>query len=112
MREWFHDAGNYVDAIDRAAERLAGEIGADGIEAMTEIHEVNKTVLLVLIAVHVLGVLWHLVVKRENLIGAMLGGRAKLPADPQLRFRGAGLALVLAGLCAAIVWAVVTFAAK
>jgi hypothetical protein len=27
VREWFHDAGNYVDAIDRAAERLAEEIG-------------------------------------------------------------------------------------
>src|SRR5690606_29130482 len=33
VREWFHDAGNYVDAIDRAAERLAGEIGPEGIEA-------------------------------------------------------------------------------
>lgn len=32
VREWFHDAGNYVDAIDRAAERLAGEIGHAGIE--------------------------------------------------------------------------------
>jgi XRE family transcriptional regulator, fatty acid utilization regulator len=32
VREWFHDAGNYVDAIDRAAEGLAGEIGAGGVE--------------------------------------------------------------------------------
>lgn len=33
VREWFHGAGNYVDAIDRAAERLAEEIAAAGIEA-------------------------------------------------------------------------------
>lgn len=41
VREWFHDAGNYVDAIDRAAERLAGEIGADGIEARLAMHGVS-----------------------------------------------------------------------
>lgn len=41
VREWFHDAGNYVDAIDRAAERLADEIGADGIEARLAGHGVS-----------------------------------------------------------------------
>jgi predicted transcriptional regulator/transcriptional regulator with XRE-family HTH domain len=25
VRDWFHNAGNYVDALDRAAERLTGE---------------------------------------------------------------------------------------
>lgn len=40
VREWFHDAGNYVDPIDRAAERLAGEIGAEGIEARLAEHGV------------------------------------------------------------------------
>jgi predicted transcriptional regulator/DNA-binding XRE family transcriptional regulator len=40
VREWFHDAGNYVDPIDRAAERLAGEIGAEGIEARLAGHGV------------------------------------------------------------------------
>jgi predicted transcriptional regulator/transcriptional regulator with XRE-family HTH domain len=26
VRDWFHDAGNYVDSIDRAAEALAGQL--------------------------------------------------------------------------------------
>lgn len=41
VREWFHDAGNYVDAIDRAAERLAEEIGRAGIEARLAGHGVT-----------------------------------------------------------------------
>jgi predicted transcriptional regulator/DNA-binding XRE family transcriptional regulator len=27
VRDWFHDAGNYVDRLDRAAEALAGQLG-------------------------------------------------------------------------------------
>ena len=30
VRDWFHEAGNYVDPLDRAAEALAGEIADDG----------------------------------------------------------------------------------
>ena len=29
VRDWFHDAGNYVDSIDRAAEALADELAAE-----------------------------------------------------------------------------------
>ncbi|ATE63169.1 helix-turn-helix domain-containing protein [Rhizorhabdus dicambivorans] len=29
VRDWFHDEGNYVDSIDRAAEALAGELDAE-----------------------------------------------------------------------------------
>src|SRR3546814_110022 len=48
VRDWFHLAGNYVDAIDRAAERMAeelwrqDEIGAGAIAArLRERHEVT-----------------------------------------------------------------------
>src|SRR3546814_7281742 len=34
VRYWFHEAGNYVDPLDRAAEALAGEIA--GTEAVSE----------------------------------------------------------------------------
>lgn len=91
---------------------LAGWLGDSTIHTITEVHEFNKNVLLALIVVHVLGVFWHLFVKRENLIGAMLGGRARLREDPKLNFAGLGLAVVLAGSCAAAVWALVTFAGK
>jgi len=91
---------------------LAGWLSDSTIHAITEVHEFNKNVLLALIIVHVLGVLWHLIVKRENLIAAMLGGRATLREDPKLRFAGLGLAIVLAGMCAGAVWALVTYAAR
>src|SRR5690606_7699009 len=31
VRDWFHEAGNYVDSIDRAAEALAEELAAEPI---------------------------------------------------------------------------------
>jgi predicted transcriptional regulator/DNA-binding XRE family transcriptional regulator len=38
VRDWFHDAGNYVDVLDRAAEALAGAArahdGGDGLSAV------------------------------------------------------------------------------
>lgn len=33
VRDWFHDAGNYVDPLDRAAEALARESGGEWVEA-------------------------------------------------------------------------------
>lgn len=30
VRDWFQAEGNYIDAIDRGAERIAGELGDDG----------------------------------------------------------------------------------
>lgn len=30
VRDWFHDAGNYIDTLDRAAEALAHDIGGGG----------------------------------------------------------------------------------
>lgn len=91
---------------------LAGWLGSGAMDAVTDVHEATKNVLLALVAVHVLGVLWHLFVKRENLIAAMVGGRAWLRDDPRLRFARTSLAVVLAGICAAGVWALVTYAAK
>src|SRR3546814_4659305 len=39
VRDWFHLAGNYVDAIDRAAERMAEELWRqDEIGARSEEH--------------------------------------------------------------------------
>lgn len=32
VRDWFHEAGNYIDPIDRAAEALAAELGASASE--------------------------------------------------------------------------------
>jgi XRE family transcriptional regulator, fatty acid utilization regulator len=34
VRDWFHNAGNYVDVLDRAAEMLASQLGGPTIEGM------------------------------------------------------------------------------
>jgi len=47
---------------------------------LTTIHRYNFYVLVVLIAIHIAAVLFYLVVKRENLIGAMFTGRKRVPA--------------------------------
>ena len=86
---------------------LASSVTHDVVDAMTDIHEGNTNVLLALVAVHLIGVLWHLLLKKENLIGAMVSGRASLPADPGLQFAGIGRALVVFLLAAAIVYACV-----
>lgn len=36
VRDWFHDAGNYVHAIDRAAERLADELRGRAVSPSIE----------------------------------------------------------------------------
>ena len=86
---------------------FADRVSTYTAELFTEIHEVNKNVLLVLAGVHVFAVLWHLLVKRENLVGAMFTGRKALPSDPGLRFAGVARAAVILALCAAAVWALI-----
>ncbi|MEN2787082.1 short-chain fatty acyl-CoA regulator family protein [Sphingomonas qilianensis] len=41
VRDWFHDAGNYVDALDRAAEALAPGGDPDMLAAALERHGVS-----------------------------------------------------------------------
>lgn len=90
---------------------LAGWLSSTQLDFVTDVHEENKNILLVLIAVHLLGVVWHLVVKRENLIGAMISGTQRFARDPGLRFAGPVRALVVLAIACAAVWAVVVFGA-
>ena len=48
---------------------------------LTTIHRYNFYVLVALIALHVAAALYYLIVKRENLIGAMFTGRKRVPGD-------------------------------
>lgn len=77
---------------------------------LTTIHRYNFYVLVTLIAIHILAVLFYLVVKRDNLIGAMFTGRKRLPGHAgygDARMTSAWLALVvllvLAGAVAVLV---------
>lgn len=42
VRDWFHDAGNYVDAIDRAAEALAAESHGEPVSDMLVMYWLSR----------------------------------------------------------------------
>lgn len=52
--------------------------------AIAEIHELSFRVIQALVVLHVAAVLFYLVYKRTNLIGAMITGRRTFPQDPGL----------------------------
>jgi hypothetical protein len=64
--------------------------------------------LLVMVAVHLLAIAFYLLVRRENLIGAMVGGYKTLASPPPAppRFASWGRALLGLALAAAIAFAV------
>lgn len=88
---------------------LAERVDAGVMDWMTDVHELLPDVLIALVVLHLVAVAYHALWKRENLVGAMFTGRKRLPADPGLRFVGAGRALTLAIAVAAVVWAIVEF---
>ncbi len=75
---------------------------------------VGKPLLIALVALHVLALLYYRVFRREALVGAMVGGDKTLerPAPASLDgCRQRLLALVLLGVCAALVYGVVNLGA-
>ena len=71
---------------------------------LTTIHRYNFYVLVALIAIHVAAALYYLIVKRENLIGAMITGRKRVPGEgdyTDARMTSAWVALVVVAIIAA-----------
>lgn len=94
-----------VDGIESGP--LSQYVSFDLGRSFAEWHELSFNMLLALIALHVLAVIFYLVVKRENLVSAMVTGRRLLDSEPKdIRFAPPGLALLGAALAAAIVWIV------
>lgn len=80
---------------------------------LREIHEVNATLLFILIGLHVLAIVFYRVVKRENLILPMVTGRKDVPASLQVADASGGhplLGLVVAIVVAVAVYVLVTMA--
>ena len=96
---------------DAAAEGpLARLLSASASSLLTTIHRYNFNLTLALIAVHVAAVLFYLIVKRENLIVAMITGRKQVPAQfaatnesMTSSWLAATVAFVIAGAVAVIV---------
>ena len=82
-------------------------------DRMTEIHRANYVVLLVLTALHVCAVLYHWLVKKEDLIGAMFTGVRRLPEDVAQKmsaahFESVWRALGLIAAASVLVWLIVS----
>lgn len=91
---------------------LAARVGVEWSDLLTTVHRYNFYVLLGLIGLHVAAVLFHLLVKRENIVVPMITGRKRLPqgAPFEERIASTGLALVVLALAAGAVALVVNFA--
>jgi cytochrome b len=72
-----------------------------------EWHEVVFNALMVLIAVHILAVLYYRIVRRQNLVGAMISGRREFAGSVAPMTRGTWPRLIVGiVLAAGITWAI------
>ena len=84
--------GPFVDAVSNATVKLA-----------TTLHHLGETVLLALIALHILAVLLHWVIKHDNLVVPMITGRKPTDAPMPMRFVSGWWALTLLVVASAAV---------
>lgn len=85
---------------------LYRHVGKDLSDWLTGIHHLNFTALLVLVAVHVLAIVWHRFRKGEHLVASMLHGRKSVPGNAP-RLAGPGRALACLAASAGLVSLVV-----
>jgi cytochrome b len=86
---------------------LYGWVSKQTSDLLSQIHEINFVVLLVLIALHIAAALYYLFGKRENLILPLFTGRKPVPEAqdvPEARGGSLWLALLLLSLCASGVY--------
>jgi cytochrome b len=91
---------------------LASLVSKATSNRLSEFHSWNFNLLLLLAAVHILAVLYHMLFMKENLIGAMFTGVKHLPADAaagsaSARFASPWFALLLLALAATAVYLIV-----
>ncbi len=98
-------------ASDEITEQgpFADQVAEKTMHLMTRVHDWNQNLLLALIALHIVAVLLHLLLKHDNLILPMLTGRKPLAGAPSLRFGNGWLALLLLAASVAAVAALMYF---
>lgn len=94
---------------------LVAHVSSDFAGLMNRIHHINIKLIYVAVGLHVTAVLFYLVVKRENLIGAMVTGMRKVPAGvaaafARIRFASPVLGIAILIVCALMVWGGITLA--
>lgn len=74
---------------------------------LTGIHHLNQKVLIVLVAIHIAAILFHLIVKRENLIVPMITGKKIWEQKIDSSWGNPLIALLLAAVVAVVAYGVV-----
>ena len=87
---------------------LSGLLADETAYEMADIHETLWSILQIVVLVHIAAALFYLVVKRQNLIGAMITGSGNVEGAETLRFRPLWLALVVLAVSGGGVALVVT----
>lgn len=92
-----------IDAFEAGpfSDRVSFETG----RKLAEIHELSFRVLQGLVVLHVLAIVYYMVWKRTDLIGAMVTGKRRFATDPNLRRAPLWALAVGVVLAAAIAWA-------
>ena len=94
-----------VDVDGLESGPLSSLVSFDQGRLAAGIHEVSFNILLVLAGLHLLAVIFYLVARRRNLIGAMVTGYQRASGQPVEVARGGWLRLVFAiGAAALVVW--------
>jgi cytochrome b len=79
-------------------------------DTLTGLHHLVFNGILLAALVHIAAAIFYLVIKKENLIGAMITGAKKWQQPhPKLRFTPAWVALLVLAAAATLVWAAVTY---
>ena len=94
---------------------LVAYASSDVASTMNWIHHNNINLIYAAVGLHVFAALFYLVVKRENLITAMITGARKVPAElagmfAKIRFASPLLGIGILVLCGLLVWGGVTLA--
>jgi cytochrome b len=79
-------------------------VSKDTSDWLTSVHHINQQVLIVLVAIHICAILFHLVAKRENLITPMITGKKVWNEKLDSSWGSPALALFLAAVIAAILY--------
>jgi cytochrome b len=86
---------------------LSHLLGEEAVEQVTELHATAFELLKWLILLHVAAILYYLLVRRKNLVGPMLTGRASAPEGTEPMVAAPGWRALVAALIAfAVVWAI------
>ena len=86
---------------------FATRVSSSAVKLMTRIHHWTQTILLILIALHIVAIVLYWVLRRDNLIGPMVTGRKPMVPSESLSFQSNVRAVLLFAVSALIIAALI-----